>query len=121
MAACEALGMDWRLPQREELTRFLATYPPDVQSWTGAAWTNTSADGGEWAVAVDLKPRFSGRWNKGSEPTRDESLCELRTQPGYAIDWFTALRPDVCARTTHSAYMFTPGLKLTVLQRGTSP
>lgn len=118
MAACEALGQDWRLPQREELTRYLATYPPEVQSWTGAAWTSTSADGGEWAVAVDLQPRFSGRWNKGVEPTRDESLCELRTQPGYANDWFTALRPAVCARTKHSPYLFTPGLKLTVLQAG---
>lgn len=96
----------------------LATYPSEVQSWTGAAWTSTSADGGGWAVAVDLQPRFSGRWNKGSEPTRDESLCESRTQPGYANDWVTARRPDVCARTKHSPYLFTPGLKLTVLQSG---
>ncbi len=118
LAACESLGDGWRLPRREELTRFLATSPADVQAWEGSAWTNTIAEGGEWAVAVDLKPRKSGRWNKGSEPTRDESLCETRTQPGYAMDWFARLRPDVCARTTQSQYLFTPGLKLTVLQRG---
>ncbi len=97
--ACESLGDTWRLPRREELARYLATYPPEVQAWQGAAWTNTIADGGDWAVAVNLAPRKSGRWNKGSEPTRDESLCESRTQPGYATDWFVALRPEVCART----------------------
>ncbi len=118
VAGCENLGSDWRLPQREELARYLATYPPETAAWTGAAWTSTSADGGGWAIAVDLKPRYSGRWNKGSEPTRDESLCELRTQPGYANDWFTARRPDVCARTKASPYLFTPGLSLTVLQNG---
>jgi hypothetical protein len=118
VSACEGLGDGWRLPRREELTRYLSTAPAEVQSWTGAAWTATSADGGGWALAVDLVPRRSGRWNKGSEPTRDESLCEYRDQPGYATDWFTALRPDVCARTTQSPYLFTPGLKLTVLQRG---
>ena len=118
VSACENLGADWRLPRREELARYLASYPPEIAAWKGAAWTSTSADGGEWSVAVDLQPRFTGRWNKGSEPTRDESLCELRTQPGYATDWFVALRPDVCARTTHSPYLFTPGLKLAVLQGG---
>jgi hypothetical protein len=118
VAACETLGPGWRLPLREELARYLATYPPEIQPWTGAAWTSTSADGGGWAVAVDLQPRFSGRWNKGSEPTRDESLCEFRTQPGYATDWFAALRPEVCARTRHSPYLFTPGLSLTALQSG---
>ena len=116
--ACESLGDTWRLPRREELARYLATYPPEVQAWQGAAWTNTIADGGDWAVAVDLAPRKSGRWNKGSEPTRDESLCESRTQPGYATDWFVALRPEVCARTTQSQYLFTPGLVQTVLQGG---
>ena len=91
---------------------------PRFRRGQGAAWTNTIADGGDWAVAVDLAPRMSGRWNKGSEPTRDESLCESRTQPGYATDWFVALRPEVCARTTQSPYLFTPGLAQTVLQSG---
>lgn len=120
VAACERLGAGWRLPRREELTRYLSTSPAAIQSWTGAAWTSASADGGGRAVAVDLAPRKSGRWNKSSEPTRDESLCEYRDQPDYATDWFTALRPDVCAKTTQSAYLFTPGLKLTALQSGTT-
>ncbi len=118
VAACETLGSDWRLPQREQLARYLATAPAEIQAWTGAVWTSTSADGGGWAIVVDVKPRYSGRWNKGSEPTRDESLCELRTQPGYANDWFTARRPAVCARTTASPYLFTPGLSRAVLQNG---
>ena len=56
LAACESLGDGWRLPRREEL---------DALSWLrprrrfkrgrGSAWTNTIADGGEWAVAVDLQ------------------------------------------------------------------
>jgi hypothetical protein len=118
VAACEGLGEGWRLPRREELTRYLSTSPAAIQAWAGAAWTATSADGGGWAVAVDLEPRRSGRWNKGSEPTRDESLCEYRDQPGYAVDWFAALRPRVCEQTSQSAYLFTPGLKLTALQSG---
>ena len=118
LAACETLGDGWRLPRREELARYLATSPAEVQTWEGAAWTNTMAEDGDTAVAVDLKPRKSGRWNKGSEPTRDESLCETRTQPGYASDWFAGLRSAVCESTTQSQYLFTPGLKMAVLQRG---
>ena len=118
VGACETLGDRWRLPRREELARFLASHPPDIQSWQGMAWTSQSARDGEWAIGVDLAPRKSGRWNKSSEPTRDESLCELREQPGYASDWFVAYRDDVCARTHDSPYLFTPGLHITVLERG---
>ena len=116
LAACEALGAEWRLPQRDELARYLASTPQAVQSWTGAAWTSTSADGGDWAVTVDLEPRSSGRFDNSSQ--RDESFCEVRSGTGYADDWFTALRPAVCARTQHSPYLFTPGLSRTVVQTG---
>jgi hypothetical protein len=115
---CAELGDGWRLPRREELARYLASRPAEIQSWQGAAWTSQSARGGEWAIAVDLAPRKSGRWNKASEPTRDESLCELRTQSGYAGDWFAAYRDEVCEWTTGSPYLYTPGLHITVLQGG---
>ena len=116
--ACVHLGQGWRLPRREELARFIASHPPDIQSWEGWAWTSQSARGGEWAIGVDLAPRKSGRWNKASEPTRDESLCEFRDQPGYASDTFASYRDAVCARTNDSPYLFTPGLHPTALVGG---
>jgi hypothetical protein len=116
--ACHTLGEGWRLPQREELARYLSTQPPEIKGWKGSAWTATASDAG-WVVAVDLEPRRSGRWNRDSEPTRDESLCELRpTQPGYANDWFVRLRPRVCEATTLSAYLYTPGRKAAAYQSG---
>jgi hypothetical protein len=120
MRACEAIGDGWRLPRPQELIRFVASGPAEIQSWQGAAWTNQIENNGEWAVAVDLAPRKSGRWNKASEPTRDESLCELRSQPGYATDWFASFRDEVCDRTSRSPYLFTPGLHPTVRQAGAS-
>lgn len=117
--ACNQLGEGWRLPRREELARYLSTQPPEIKDWKGSAWTATATDGDGWVIAVDLAPRRSGRWNRDSEPTRDESLCELRpTQPGYAHDWFVDLRPRVCAATTLSAYLYTPGLKGAAYQSG---
>lgn len=116
--ACGPLGAGWRLPRREELARYLSTEPAAVSDWKSAAWTASALDGEGRAIAVDLKPRKSGRWNKGSELTRDESLCELRTQPGYANDWVADLRPYVCEHTTLSAYLYTPGIKITALQTG---
>lgn len=115
---CANLGEGWRLPRREELARYLSTEPAKIRDWKSAAWTASALDGEGRAIAVDLKPRKSGRWNKGSEPTRDESLCELRAQPGYANDWVADFRPYVCEHTTLSAYLYTPGVKITALQTG---
>lgn len=116
--ACATIGDGWRLPRREELARYLSTDPAEIREWKEAAWTGSATNGDGRAIAVDLKARKSGRWNKGSELTRDESLCEYRDQPGYASDWLTALRPRVCEATTFSAYLYTPGLKIAALQTG---
>jgi hypothetical protein len=118
LGACEGLGPEWRLPRRAELTLLLATRPASIAGWQGAAWTASAAEGGSHAIAVDLQPRKSGRWNKGSEPLRDESLCELRDLRGYAGDWVEDLRPRVCAQTAQSPALYTPGLRFTTLRRG---
>jgi hypothetical protein len=118
LVQCEQLGEGWRLPRREELVRYVASQPAEIESWQGHAWTNQIDRNGEWAVAVDLAPRRSGRWNRASEATRDESLCEERRQPGYATDWFAASRDQVCAWTTRSPYLFTPGLRPAAIDRG---
>lgn len=115
---CSKLGTGWRLPRREELARYLSTGPAEMRERKDAAWTATAIDGEGWAVAVDLAARRSGRWNRNSEPTRDESLCEYRDERGYAHDWFAALRTRVCEHTTLSAYLYTPGAKATAYQTG---
>ena len=118
VGACEQMGDGWRLPHREELARYFSMQPPPTTG-DSYAWTSTMTDGGLWAIGVDRKPRRSGRWNKGSELTRDESLCELRDARGYGYasgDWFTAYRQQVCDKTTMSAYLYTPGLKPVLLQ-----
>ena len=118
VGACEKAGDGWRLPHREELARYLSMQTPSTDR-NAYAWTSTMTDGGLWAIGVDLAPRRSGRWNKGYELRRDESLCELRDARGYGYaseDWFTAYRPQVCEKTTMSAYLYTPGLKPVLLQ-----
>jgi len=119
VAACEARGTGWRLPRRQEMALYLATQPAPA-GWTGAAWTSSIAEDFDYALAVDLAPRKSGFWDRRSQLTRDESLCERRDGPGYgyANDWFTALRPQVCARTVQAPNLYTPGLKPAVLQTG---
>jgi hypothetical protein len=117
VGACERLGSGWRLPRRSELALYLATRPPEIQGWTGAAWTPAAAGSGTEAIAVELKPRVSGRWSREGGD-REISLCEEHSNPAYANDWVTALRPSVCAHTEQSPMLYTAGIKTLVRLRG---
>ncbi len=100
LAACGAQGAGWRLPQREELSLYLATRPAATAAWRGAAWTQTAADYGRWGIVVGLEPRLKGYWRSNDHPWRDRSVCERDANPptrNRATDWFAGLQPRVCA------------------------
>ena len=79
------LGEGWRLPQREELTRYLSTQPPEIKGWKGSAWTATASDarvgGGRRPRAAPVRTLEPGlRADARREPVRIPSypawLCE---------------------------------------------
>jgi hypothetical protein len=117
--ACEALGPDWRLPRRTELTLYVAARPPTIEAWHGAVWTSATADRGAWAVAVDLAPRRSGFWRRESDWWRDEVPCEGSTRRHEPRDWFTALRGRVCALTPDSPDLHPSGKRILATRSGT--
>ena len=122
LAACKALGPGWRLPARSELSLYAATRPPAIREWQGPAWTRTSAELGRWAVVVDLVPRQSGLWQSDAMPWRDRSVCEGDASPGRANaphDWFSDLRPHLCASAERSPGLYPSGLRLLANVRGT--
>jgi hypothetical protein len=119
VGVCEALGPDWRLPRRTELALYVASRPPAIETWREAVWTSASADRGAWAVAVDVSPRRSGFWRRESDWWRDESPCEGSTRRHEPRDWFTALRPRVCALAPDSPDLHTSGKRILATRRGT--
>lgn len=93
---------------------YLATRPEAATGWKGAAWTASAAERREYAIAVDVMPRKSGRWNKGIELSRDESPCESQDRFAKVQDAFARLRPRVCEGTDRSPALFTGGLRVIV-------
>jgi hypothetical protein len=103
LAACQALGPEWRLPRRFELSLYLATAPEALRGWRGSAWTPTQSELGHAAVVVALEPRRGGYWRSNLQPWRDRSLCEHDAGGNNArvvTDWFSDLRPHFCGATS---------------------
>jgi hypothetical protein len=98
LAACNALGPEWRLPRKLELALYIAQAPEAIRGWHGAAWTSIESEMGRNVVVVELEARRGGRWRSNIVPWRDRSLCEVDTYASArsADDWFTALRPKLC-------------------------
>ena len=99
LAACKALGPEWRLARRFELSLYLATSPEAARVRRGWAWTPTESELGRNVVVVALEPRRAGYWRPNLIPWRDRSLCELDAtahRSRVVTDWFSALRPHFC-------------------------
>jgi hypothetical protein len=100
LRACSALGPEWRLPRRFELSLYLASEPEQIRGWRGTAWTPVESEWGRNAVVVELAPRRSGSWRSNYVPWRDRSLCELDPlgQSARVVhDWFSETRPALCS------------------------